>query len=130
VTFSVGEKDGKNAPVPKAPLLTVNRPRTKIPKGQKVLLDFLVAGCVVADHTVPDSCRVRYRVDELPEVSLDKPDPVWLPDLPVGRHAYVMGLTRNGKIIEGPFNLHPGTFEVVDTATPAPPPGKAGAPTP
>ncbi|HQR66410.1 MAG TPA: hypothetical protein PLB02_03355 [Thermoanaerobaculia bacterium] len=130
VTFSVGEKDGKNAPDPKAPLLTVNRPRTKIPKGQKVLLDFFVTGCVVAGKDVPDSCRVRYRVDELPEVILEKPDPVWLADLPVGRHAYVMGLTHEGKIVDGPFNLHQGTFEVVDTATPAPPapaPAKAGA---
>jgi hypothetical protein len=133
VTFSVGEKDGKNAPGSKSPLLTVNRPRTKIPKGQKVLLDFLVTGCVVADHTVPNSCRVRYRVDEFPEVILDGPDPIWLTDLPVGRHAFVIGLTHNGKIIEGPFNLHQGTFEIVDTATPAPPalpPPKAGAPTP
>jgi hypothetical protein len=133
VTFSVGEKDGKNAPGSKSPLLTVNRPRTKIPKGQKVLLDFLVTGCVVADHTVPNSCRVRYRVDEFPEVILDGPDPIWLTDLPVGRHAFVIGLTHNGKIIEGPFNLHQGTFEIVDTATPAPPalpPTKAGAPTP
>jgi len=128
VTFSVGEKDGKNAPALKAPLLTVNRPRTRIPKGQKVLLDFLVTNCVVAGHSVPDSCRVRYRVDELPEVILDSPDPVWLPDLPIGRHAYVIGLTRDGKLIDGPFNLHQGTFEVVDTATPAPPaPAKAGA---
>jgi len=133
VTFSVGEKDGKNAPGPKGPLLTVNRPRTKIPKGQKVLLDFLVTGCVVADHTVSDSCRVRYRVDELPEVILDKPNPVWLADLPVGRHAFVIGLTREGKILEGPFNLHQGTFEIVESATPAPPaaaPPKAGAPAP
>jgi hypothetical protein len=133
VTFSVGEKDGKNAPAPKVPLLTVNRPRTKIAKGQKVLLDFIVSGCVVAGQTVPDSCRIRYRVDELPEVILDKPDPVWLSDLPVGRHAFVIGLTREGKILEGPFNLHQGTFEVVDTTTPAAPapaPAKAGAPAP
>ena len=74
VTFHVGEKDGKNTPDPKAPLLTGNRPKGKYPKGQAhmVLLDFLVRGCVVGDKDVPDSCRVRYRVDELPEVTLDE----------------------------------------------------------
>ncbi len=137
VTFHVGEKDGKNTPDPKAPLLTPNRPKGKVPKGEarKALLDFLVTGCTVADHTVADSCRVRYRVDELPEVILSKPDPVWLTDLSAGKHAYVIGLTREGKIIEGPFNLYRGIFELVEPgAAPPPPtstaPAKAGSPAP
>ena len=137
VTFHVGEKDGKNAPDPKAPLLTANRPKGKYPKGEahKVMLDFLVTGCVVAEQSAPDSCRVRYRIDELPEVTLTKEGPVWLTDLPPGKHAYVIALTREGKIIEGPFNLHRGSFEIVDEAGATPPaapasPPKAGAPAP
>ncbi len=134
VTFHVGERSGKNTPDPKAPLLTPNKPKGRYARGEKVLLDVLVTGCVMADHTVPDSCRVRYRVDELPEVTLSKSDPVWLTDLPVGKHAYVVGLTRNGKLIDGPFNLHNGTFEIVEgAAAPAPAPAapaKAGAPAP
>jgi hypothetical protein len=130
VTFSVGQKDGKNSPDPNGPLLTVSSPRGKYPRGEKVLLDFLVRGCVVSKKEGPDVCRVRYRIDELPEVILSSPDPVWLSDLPVGRHAYVIGLTREGKLVEGPFILHQGLFEVVGSAeAPASPP-KAGAPAP
>ncbi len=137
VTFHVVEKDGKNASDAKAPLLTVSRPKGKYPKGQDVLLDFLVSGCMVTDHTVPDSCRVRYRIGDLPEVILDKPDPVWLKNLPVGKHAFVVGLTREGKLVDGPFSLFRGVFEVVEPgaapapATPqAPAPAKAGSPAP
>jgi len=130
VTFNVAEADGKNAPDPKAPLLTVSRPKGKYPKGEPVLLDFLVSGCVVGDQAVPDSCRVRYRIGDLPEVSLEKPDPVWIKDLPVGKHAFVVGLTKEGKLIDGPFNLHRGIFEVVESASPAAAPARAGAPSP
>lgn len=131
VTFHVVEKDGKNAPDPKAPLVTVSRPKGKYPKGQEVLLDFLVSGCTVADHSVPDSCRVRYRIGDFPEVTLDKPNPVWLKDLPVGKHAFIVGLTRDGKLVEGPFSLFRGVFEVVEpAAAPASTPAKAGSPAP
>ena len=145
VTFHVGERDGKNAPDPKAPLLTANRPKGKYPKGEahKVMLDFLVTGCVVAEREVPETCRVRYKIGERPEVTLTKEEAVWLTDLPPGKHAYVIALTREGKIIEGPFNLHRGSFEIVDDAggTPAPAPDvpkppaesqppKAGGPAP
>ena len=134
VTFHVGEKDGKNAPDPKAPLLTGNRPKGKYPKGEahKVMLDFLVRNCPVADKDVPDSCRVRYRIDERPEVTLTKEEAVWLTDLPPGKHLYVVALTKDGKIIEGPFNLYRGSFEIVDEAGAAPAASqpKAGAPTP
>ncbi|MFI5180897.1 MAG: hypothetical protein ACHQPI_05865 [Thermoanaerobaculia bacterium] len=118
-TFNVVEADGRNTPDPKLPLLTVSRPKGKYPKGQNVFLDFFVTGCTVADHTVPDSCRVRYRIGDFPEVILDKPDPVWLKDLPVGKHAFIVGLTRDGKLIDGPFSLFRGVFEVVEGA-PAP----------
>ncbi len=137
VTFSVGEKNGKNAPAAAAPLLTPNRPKGKYVKGEKILLDFLVTGCTVAEQNVPNSCRVRYRVDDLPEVTLSKPDPVWLTDLAPGKHAYVIGLTREGKVVGGPFNVHQGVFEVVEPAAAAPAPAsaapsppKAGAPSP
>jgi hypothetical protein len=92
-----------------------------------VLLDFLVGGCVVSGKEVPDSCRVRYRVDEMSEVILSSPEPVWLTDLPAGRHAFIVGLTREGKLIQGPYVIHQGVFEVVGSAeAPASPP-KAGA---
>lgn len=127
VTFNVVEADGKNATDPQAPLLTVSVPRGRYPKGEDVLLDFLVRGCTVGDKTVPGSCRVRYRISDLPEVSLEKPDPVWLKDMPVGKHAFVVGLTKGGKLIDGPFNLFRGVFEVVPPAAAAP---KTGASTP
>lgn len=134
VTFSVGEKDGKNAPEPKAPMLTANRPRGKYAKGQKVLLDFLVSGCRLSEENAPGACRVRYQIGELPEVTVTKWDPVWLTDLPVGKHAWVMALSNaDGKLLPGPFNVARGVFEIVDPATPAPPapaPVKAGAPAP
>ncbi|MGE5346436.1 MAG: hypothetical protein ACM3JH_10810 [Acidithiobacillales bacterium] len=130
VTFSVGQNNGKNSPEPGGPLLTISSPRGKYPLGQKVLLDFLVGGCVVSGKDVPDSCRVRYRVDETPEVILSSPDPVWLTDLPVGRHAFVVGLTREGKLIEGPYVIHQGVFEVVGPAQPPASPPKTGAPGP
>ncbi len=129
VTFNVVAADGKNAPDPKAPLLTVSRPKGKYPKGQNVLLDFFVTGCVVGEKAVPDSCRVRYRIGDFPEVVLEKSGPVWLKDLPVGKHAFVVGVTKDNKLIDGPFNLFRGVFEVVDAA-PAAAPAKAGAPAP
>jgi hypothetical protein len=130
-TFSVVEADGKNAPDPKAPFLTVSRPKGKYPKGQEVLLDFLVSGCALTDKTVPDACRVRYRIGDFPEVSVDKPDPVWLKDLPVGKHAFIVGLTRDGKLVDGPFSLFRGVFEVVEPGTaPAAAPARAGSPGP
>ncbi len=130
VTFSVGQNDGKNSPEPGTPLLTVGSPRGKYPKGEKVLLDFLVSGCVVSAKDVPESCRVRYRVDEMPEVTLSSPEPVWLTDLPLGRHAFVVGLTRQGKLIQGPYVIHQGVFEVVGPAEPPAAPPKSGAPVP
>jgi len=118
VTFHVGEKNGRNTPDPSAPLLTGNRPKGKYPKAEanKVMLDFLVKGCTVAGPDVPDSCRVRYRIDELPEVTLTSPEPVWLTDLAPGKHLYVVALTKDGKIVEGPFNLYRGSFEITDEA--------------
>lgn len=130
VTFSVGQKDGKNSPGSNAPFLTVSSPRGKYPKGEKVLLDFLVSGCVVSGKDVPDSCRVRYRIDEMPEVTLSSSDPVWLTGLSAGRHAFVVGLTRQGKLIEGTFVLHQGLFEVLESAEAPTSPPKAGAPAP
>jgi hypothetical protein len=130
VTFSVDAKDGKNSPDPKGPLLTVSSPRGKYTKGERVLLDFLVSGCTVTARDVSGSCRVRYRIDERPEVILASADSVWLTGLPVGRHAYVVGLTRDGKLIEGPFVLYQGVFEVVDSAAAPAAPPKASGPAP
>jgi hypothetical protein len=122
VTFHVGDKDGKNTAEPGSPVLTVVAPRGKV-KGDvgKVLLDVLVSGCPVAEQTVADSCRLRYKLDTLPEVTLTKVEPVWLENLAPGRHAYVVGLTREQKVVPGAFALYQGFFEVESGTNPAAP---------
>jgi hypothetical protein len=122
VTFHVGEKDGKNTAEPGSPVLTIVAPRGKV-KGEtgKVLLDVLVTGCPVAEQSVPESCRLRYKFDTQPEVTLAKVEPVWLEKLTPGRHAYVVGLTRGQKIVPGAFALYQGSFEVESAANPAAP---------
>lgn len=130
VTFHVGEKDGRNTPVAGAPLLTYSRPKGKysVAEAQKVMLDFFVTGCAVAPKGTPDSCRVRYRLDDRPEVTLDKWEPVFLEGLAVGKHEYVIGLTRDEKIVEnGPFNLVKAIFEIEPGGTPGEH-GHGGAP--
>jgi hypothetical protein len=121
-TFHVGEKDGKNAVEAGSPVLTVVAPRGKV-KGDagKVLLDVLVSGCPVAEQSVADSCRLRYKVDTQPEVTLTKVEPVWLEGLTPGRHAYVVGLTRDQKVAPGAFALYQGSFEVESLVNPAAP---------
>lgn len=128
VTFHVGEKDGKNTAEPGTPVLTVVAPRGKVKgEGGKALLDVLVAGCPVAESTVPDTCRLRYKLDTQPEVTLTKVEPVWLEGLTPGRHAYVVGLTREQKIVPGAFALFQGFFDVESGVPPAAP-GAASAP--
>lgn len=122
VTFHVGEKDGKNTAEAGAAVLTVVAPRGKV-KGDagKVLLDVLVSGCPVAESSVADSCRLRYKVDTQPEVTLTKVGPVWLEGLAPGRHAYVVGLTRDQKVVPGAFALYQGSFEVESLVNPSAP---------
>ena len=122
VTFHVGEKDGKNTAEPGSPVLTIVAPRGKV-KGEtgKVLLDVLVTGCPVAEQSVPESCRLRYKFDTQPEVTLAKIEPVWLENLTPGRHVYVVGLTRGQKIVPGAFALYQGSFEVESAANLAAP---------
>jgi hypothetical protein len=122
VSFHVGEKDGKNTVEAGSPVLTVVAPRGKV-KGDagKVLLDVLVSGCPVAEPSVADSCRLRYKVDTQPEVTLTKVEPVWLERLTPGRHAYVVGLTRDQKVVPGAFALYQGSFEVESLVNPAAP---------
>jgi len=122
VTFHVGEKDGKNTAEPGSPVLTIVAPRGKV-KGEtgKVLLDVLVTGCPVAEQSVPQSCRLRYKLDTQPEVTLTKVEPVWLEKLTPGRHVYVVGLMREQKVVPGAFALYQGSFEVESAANPAAP---------
>lgn len=131
VTFHVGEKDGKNVNEPGAPILTVISPRGKV-KGEtgRVLLDFNVTGCPVAEKgTAADTCRVRYKIDTDKEVTLAKEDAVWLENVTPGKHAWVVGLTRDEKIVPGPYTLAQGLFELENGANPnapaAAPQGKA-----
>lgn len=122
VTFHVGEKDGRNMAEAGSPVLTVVSPRGKV-KGDtgKVLLDVLVSGCPVAEMSVPDSCRLRYKLDTQPEITLTKVEPVWLEGLTPGRHAYVVGLTRDQKVVPGALALYQGSFEVESLVNPAAP---------
>jgi hypothetical protein len=131
VTFHVGEKDGKNVNEAGAPMLTVISPRGKV-KGEagRVLLDFNVTGCLVAEKgAAPDSCRVRYKVDTEKEVTLSKEEAVWLENVTPGKHAWVVGLTRDDKIVPGTYTLAQGSFEVESlvnpTAPASAPPAKA-----
>src|SRR5262249_202990 len=117
VTFSVGEKDGKQTPEAGSPVLTVVSPRGKAKStAGKGLLDFYVSGGPVAEQSVADSCGRRYKLDALPEVTLTKAEPVWLENLTAGRHVYVVGLTREGKVASGSFALFQGSFEVENGA--------------
>jgi hypothetical protein len=123
VTFHVGEKDGKNVNEAGAPMLTVISPRGKV-KGEagRVLLDFNVTGCLVAEKgAAPDSCRVRYKVDTEKEVTLSKEEAVWLENVTPGKHAWVVGLTRDDKIVPGTYTLAQGSFEVESLVNPAAP---------
>ena len=127
VTFHVGEKDGKNTPEPGSPILSVTSPRGKYKRSEaeKLLFDFWVTGCRVTEEPGPDTCRVRYKLDDKPETKLTKWAPLWWEGLSVGKHAYVVGLTREDKVIPGSFNLANGSFEILDEgavpAAPAPP---------
>jgi hypothetical protein len=123
VTFHVGEKDGKNLNEPGAPVLTVVSPRGKV-KGEtgKVLLDFLVTGCKIAEKgTSENTCRVRYKMDTEKEVTLSKEDAVWLEGVPPGKHAWVVGITKDDKIVPGAFTLAQGSFELEAPGNPAAP---------
>ncbi len=123
VTFHVGEKDGKNVHEPGAPILTVVSPRGKV-KGEtgKVLLDFLVTGCKIAEKgTSENTCRVRYKMDTEKEVTLSKEDAVWLEGVPPGKHAWVVGITKDDKIVPGAFTLVQGSFELEAPGNPAAP---------
>jgi hypothetical protein len=123
VTFSVGEKDGKNVNEPGGPILTVVSPRGKV-KGEtgRVLLDFLVTGCPIAEKAAsPDSCRVRYKIDTEKEVTLAKEDAVWLENVAPGKHAYVVGITKDDKIVPGAFTLVQGSFDLEAPNNPAAP---------
>ena len=124
VTFSVGVKDGKNALEPGTPVLTVVSPRGKVKSETgRVLLDFLVSGCPIAEKaTNPDSCRVRYKIDTEKEVTLAKEDAIWLDGVPPGKHAWVVGITKDDKIVPGAASLAQGSFELEATGNPAAPP--------
>lgn len=123
VTFSVGEKDGKNVAEAGAPFLTVVSPRGKV-KGDtgRVLLDFLVTGCKIAEKgTAENTCRVRYKIDTEKEVTLAKEAAVWLEGVPPGKHAWVVGITKDEKVVPGPFTLAQGSFDLEAPGNPAAP---------
>jgi hypothetical protein len=131
VTFHVGEKDGKNVNEPGAPILTVVSPRGKVKaETGRLMLDFLVTGCPIAEKgAVENSCRVRYKVDTEKEVTLAKEDAVWLEGVAPGKHAWVVGITKDDKLVPGPLTLVQGSFELEAagnaSAPPAAPVGKA-----
>lgn len=127
VTFHVGEKDGKNAPDPAAPLLTSNSPQGKIPKAAaaKLLFDFVASGCKLAPVGTVDGCQVRYKIDDRPEVTLTSNGPHFWEGLAAGKHRYVIALSRDGKLLPGPYNAPTIAFEIggeeaAPAAAPAP----------
>lgn len=123
VTFHVGEKDGKNVVESGTPVLTVVSPRGKV-RGEtgKVLLDFLVTGCPIAEKGTSDNtCRVRYKVDTEKEVTLAKEEAVWLENVAPGKHAYVVGITKDDKIVPGAFTLVQGSFDLEAPGNPSAP---------
>jgi hypothetical protein len=64
---------------------------------------------------------VRYKLDTEKEVTLSKEEAVWLENVPPGKHAWVVGLTRDDKIVPGPYTLAQGSFEVESPVNPAAP---------
>jgi hypothetical protein len=89
----------------------------------RVLLDFNVTGCPVAEKgAAADTCRVRYKIDTEKEVTLAKEEAVWLEGVTPGKHAWVVGLTRDDKIVPGPYTLAQGSFDLEVPGNPAAPP--------
>ena len=84
----------------------------------KVLLDVLVSGCPVAEQTVAGHLPPALQGRHEPEVTLTKVEPVWLEGLTPGKHAYVVGLTRDQKVVPGAFALYQGSFEVESLVNP------------
>jgi hypothetical protein len=118
VTFRIGPKSEKNAPAPGEPVLTVFGPKLRkkysTTEAASMRFDFLVRGCRVSDRSETDSCRVRYRIDDRHEAILTKPDSVPIEGLGIGRHVFVAGVTRDGKLVPGAYTLVQGSFEVVE----------------
>lgn len=115
VTFHVGEKSASEPAVdPNEPVLTVMRPRGKYKKAEaaKLLFDFFVSGCRVAPEKTPEACQVKFRIGDKPEKELSTWAPVWLDNLPAGRHSFTAALFRDGKLMHGPSTLVQGFFEI------------------
>ena len=120
VSFRVGPKSEKVVPAAEGPVLMVFTPTagTKYSGAGSPSLrfDFLVRGCRVSVDRGADTCRVRYRIDDHPEVILTKTESVPLVGLSPGRHGLSVGLTRDGKLIPGAFTLVQTSFELTDIA--------------
>ena len=120
VSFRVGPKSDKVAPVAEGPVLMVFTPKVGAKYAgagaPSLRFDFLVRGCRVSEDRGADTCRVRYRIDDHPEVILTKTDSVPIVGLTPGRHGLSVGLTRDGKLIAGAFTLVQTSFEVTDIA--------------
>ena len=120
VTFRVGPRTDKMVPGSGEPALVVFSPRQQgkysATEAASLKFHFLVRGCRVSEEKAPDTCRVRYRIDDRPEVILSSPEGAPLDGLSVGRHGFSVGLTRDGKLIPGAFALVQLAFEVTETA--------------
>ena len=118
VTFRIGPKSEKDAPAPGEPVLTVIEPRLRkkysAAEAASLRFTFLVRGCRISEGSDPDACRVRYRIDDRHEAILTKPDGVPIEGLAVGKHVFVAGLTRDGKLIPGAYTLVQGSFDVTE----------------
>jgi hypothetical protein len=118
ITFQVGPKSDKSGPAADEPVLTIFTPKGRAKysaaEASSLKFDFLVRGCRVAGEKGAETCRVRYRIDDQPEVILTKADSVSLAGLTPGRHGFSAALTRDGKLIPGTFALVQVAFEVTE----------------
>ena len=130
VTFSVGEKNGKNAPEPGAPMVTHLSPQGKLPKGAgaKVPFYFLTTGCTLAPAGTEGGCQVRYKLDDGAEATADPAGPIFWENLSTGKHKYVVALYRDAKVLPGPFNLVAASFEIEGDAPAGAAPAAPAAP--
>lgn len=118
VTFRIGPKSEKNAPAPGEPVLTVFEPKLRkkysAAEAASMRFEFIVRGCRISDGSEADACRVRYRIDDRHEEILAKPGGAPIEGLSVGKHVFVAGLTRDGKLIPGAYTLVQGSFDVLE----------------
>ncbi len=123
VTFHVGEKDGKNTVEPgyagSHDRLPARQGEGRDRKGPSRRPRYRAARspsrpCPIRAASATSSTRS-------PRSRSRRSSPSGSRGLTPGRHAYVVGLTREQKVVPGAFALYQGSFEVENGANPAAP---------